>query len=548
MKIKQVTLVLLMLIVLTMIEKLNSQVQLEWAARYNSASNGNDYARAMAIDSMGNVYVTGTDADLPYGFITLKINSSGQIVWARRYSGGQAFIPVPQAISVDLNGNVYVGAEDVTYIIVSYDSIGNERWVRRHSGTAGGRSQLYDVELYRDTGSVITTVQGPVATGYVKNIGTNWDVGTVKYNTNGDVVWVRNYAPNNSDDQGGIAMATSDQTNITITGFSGYSDFLTLSYDINGNLRWAQTWNGPANNWDQANDVAVDKNGNTYVTGYSVMAPPFDDDIVTIKYDSNGTQQWIRFYDGPKDTGSYDYGEFIKTDDDGNVIVAGGEMGVSTFLDYCTIKYDSLGNQLWVRTYNGVANRSDFVEGLAVDRFGSVYVTGTADERVNFYRIHTIKYDKDGNQLWLEKYPEYNTISSPAAIIVDKNLNVYIAGTISFNPSDIIVLKYSQLTNVETILNELPEGFALYQNYPNPFNASTKIDFRLHVSGFTSLKIYDVFGREVATLVNQKKEPGEYSVGWNADGLSSGVYYYRMTVHHSPYGLKTDTKKMAVIK
>ncbi|MDI6802672.1 MAG: SBBP repeat-containing protein [Bacteroidota bacterium] len=538
----KLTLIIILLVIT--LGKINAQVTLEWVARYNSQSNGGDRAIAMAIDSIGNVYVTGTDADSPPGFVTIKVNSSGRILWARRYSGGQAFIAVPQAISVDLNGNVYVGAEDVTYIIVSYDSIGNERWVRRHSGTGGGFSVLHDVELYRDTGSVITTVQGLVATGYLKNIGTNWDVGTLKYNANGDVVWVRNYDPNNSEDEGGIAMDKNDQTNITITGFSGYRDFLTLSYDINGNLRWAQTWNGPGNNWDQANDVAVDQNGNTYVTGAAYF-DTIKQDFCTMRYDYDGNLKWVRSFNLTQYNTSY--GEFIKVDPFGNVVVAGGVQGDANSLDYCTIKYNSLGNQLWVRLYNG--GLYDRVEGLAVDRYGSVYVTGTANETYNLYKIYTIKYDKDGNQLWLEKYPYYDTISSPAAIIVDNNLYVYITGQIATPEysNDIIVLKYSQITSVEQTKDGVPEEFKLYQNYPNPFNPKTDIRFRIPDFGFVILKIYDLFGREVATVVNEKKEPGEHQVEWNAEGIASGVYFYRMTVYNGMLGTKAVTRKMVVI-
>jgi len=70
--------------------------------------------------------------------------------------------------------------------------------------------------------------------------------------------------------------------------------------------------------------------------------------------------------------------------------------------------------------------------------------------------------------------------------------------------------------------------FALMQNYPNPFNPSTSIKYQIPNSMYVTLKICDVLGREVATLVNEVKEPGMYTVHWNADGLASGVYFYRL--------------------
>lgn len=76
-------------------------------------------------------------------------------------------------------------------------------------------------------------------------------------------------------------------------------------------------------------------------------------------------------------------------------------------------------------------------------------------------------------------------------------------------------------------LTLVPTTFQLHQNYPNPFNPSTRIPFSVQVAGFTSLKVYDVLGREVATLVNENLQPGSYEVTFQADGLTSGVYLYR---------------------
>jgi rhamnogalacturonyl hydrolase YesR len=89
----------------------------------------------------------------------------------------------------------------------------------------------------------------------------------------------------------------------------------------------------------------------------------------------------------------------------------------------------------------------------------------------------------------------------------------------------------------------VPKVFALNQNYPNPFNPSTVICYQLPVAGPVSLKVYDVIGREVATLVNETKEAGSYDVTFNATKLASGVYFYRMNA-----GSYTSVKKLLVMK
>jgi hypothetical protein len=90
-----------------------------------------------------------------------------------------------------------------------------------------------------------------------------------------------------------------------------------------------------------------------------------------------------------------------------------------------------------------------------------------------------------------------------------------------------------------------PEAFALLQNYPNPFNPSTRIGFSIPVGtyGHTSLRVYDVLGREVATLVNEVKQPGSYEVTFDAEGLAGGVYLYRLTS-----GSFTETKRLMLLR
>jgi hypothetical protein len=91
--------------------------------------------------------------------------------------------------------------------------------------------------------------------------------------------------------------------------------------------------------------------------------------------------------------------------------------------------------------------------------------------------------------------------------------------------------------------NLIDKSYALYQNYPNPFNPSTNFGFRIADFGFVSLKIYDVLGNEVAVLVNEEKNAGEYKIEFDAAHLSSGVYCYKLTA-----GRFVKTKKMILIK
>jgi hypothetical protein len=89
----------------------------------------------------------------------------------------------------------------------------------------------------------------------------------------------------------------------------------------------------------------------------------------------------------------------------------------------------------------------------------------------------------------------------------------------------------------------VPDKFSLSQNHPNPFNPVTRIEYAVPDVSFVSIKVFDVLGREIITLVNGEKSPGYYNVEWNAENLTSGIYFYRMES-----GSFTDVKKMIIVK
>jgi hypothetical protein len=113
----------------------------------------------------------------------------------------------------------------------------------------------------------------------------------------------------------------------------------------------------------------------------------------------------------------------------------------------------------------------------------------------------------------------------------------------ALSDDEVVFLFNKGVTSVEDRNGQLPEAFSLLQNYPNPFNPSTTIRFSLPSSGFTSLKVYDVLGKEVATLVNGMRKAGMNSVQFNAPYSPSGIYFYTLQS-----GSFTETKKMVLVK
>jgi len=205
-----------------------------WVKRYNGPAKGDDFARAMAVDKSGNVYVTGESlgSGTYRDYATIKYSSSGNQLWAARYNGPGNRDDFARAVAVDASGNVYV-------------------------------------------------------TGYSKAPGAGYDYATIKYNSSGKQVWLKRYnGPGNGDDFAS-ALAVDGFGNVYVTGESPgsgtFRDFATIKYSSSGNQVWVKRYNGPGNGDDGAEAIAVDSGGHVCVSGYS-KGPGTGYDYAVVKY------------------------------------------------------------------------------------------------------------------------------------------------------------------------------------------------------------------------------------------------------------------------
>jgi hypothetical protein len=274
------------------------------------------------------------------------------------------------------------------------------------------------------------------------------------------------------------------------------------------------------------------------------MGSGTDFDCATIKYNTAGVQQWIQRFDGPEDWG--DSANPIAIDSLGNVFVTGSDHGTVN-RNYITIQYSSLGIQQWLSIYNGPGNGVDIPFSLTTDGVSNVYVTGYSYGNGTSSDVATIKYNSAGVQQWVQRYngPSDST-DYGSAIVVDGSGNVYVSGvsTGSTNNLDYVTIKYSQTSaGIYQTTSDIPEDYSLSQNYPNPFNPSTDISFSLPIRSFVSLKIFDLIGREVATIISEELSAGNHSRQWNAANMSSGVYFCRLQA-----GAFAQIKKLVLLK
>ena len=294
-------------------------------------------------------------------------------------------------------------------------------WVRYYNGPAG--SGDFPSAVASDWwGNVYVT-------GYSPGEGTGDDYATIKYTPGGDIVWVRRYnGPGNGNDWA-YALALDGENNVYVTGRSEGigldGDCATIKYCPNGDTAWVRRYNGPVNGNDWPWSVAVDHSGYVYLTGGSeITANTFA--CLTIKYRPDGDTAWIRTY---RQAGfGWNWAYVVASDEAGNVHVTGRcGTGSISGSDYLTIKYYPDGETAWVRTYNGPADDADYSFDLAIDHVGDVYVTGESCGDSTPENL-TIKYDRDGNELWISRIEKCQHIFGEHKVTLDESGNAYVCG------------------------------------------------------------------------------------------------------------------------
>lgn len=525
----------------------NSQVTQAWVQKYNGSGNSNDYGNIVEVDNTGNIYVTGQikGATGNYDFCTIKYNSSGIKIWEQIYNGSGNGDDIPFSMVLDKVGNLYVTGRSylqstsTDYVTIKYNSAGMIEWIQSYTSNAG--TDIAQSVAVDTLGNVYVT--GTTGATIIA------DIATIKYSSSGVQQWVQTYGNSGYIDEGRkVVVDRSGNVYVGATNglASGISDIVLIKYNSSGTLQWIQRYNGPGNDWDFVRGLALDSNGDIIISGGSTGIGT-STDYITIKYNPSGVLQWFQ-----RENGSGNRGDNVTAmivDNSNNIYVTGNSEAANGLSDFLTIKYSPSGSLLWSQRYNGNSNREDFSADIALDKSGNIYVSGMSiDTTTNFMgrNCATIKYNPAGAQQWIQKYNgNGNSNDELYSIAVDTSGGVYVTGYVTGigTAADIVTIKYSQPIGIETISNEVPSEFSLFQNYPNPFNPVTNIKFNILKTGFVSIKVYDILGNEVETLLSENKPAGSYSVSFDGNKLSSGIYFYKINI-----GDFSDTKRMVLVK
>jgi subtilisin family serine protease len=358
-----------------------------------------DYAEDAAKDADDNLYITGNQFMGGYkGWQTAKFTASGTLEWVRfNYTGNSA-----HGIDVDTNGDVYVTGS-----------------------TESGDS----------------------------------DYLTIKYDTEGNILWERVYGGKGSKAQYGADVAAGTSGEYYVTGLDSNNDWLTAKFDSAGNEIWSVKTEGGSCLMPVPTDIVLDKDGNVYVSGKYCITGTYD--YKAVKYDPDGNEIWVMTYD----TGKNDDAADIAVDDMGNVYIAGSvrqDPGNFYSNDWLTLKLDSSGNIIWTKFYGNTGD--EYAMAVEVDKSGYIYVAGHQKSTCNGFLI--TKYNPSGGVVWTEttsNTPVSPTICTPWAIKISDDYSISVAGHgyhYGGNTVDYVVLNYAQQMNIplDITTGSLPNG------------------------------------------------------------------------------------------
>jgi hypothetical protein len=502
---------------------------------------------------------------------TAKLDSAGNYLWFKEGKGvGQDY---SKGIATDYQNNIAVcgffgsatalttqfdnitltsnGARDL--FLVKYNSSGVIQWGINAGGPASN-DEAKDVAFDAAGNIYLTGVFKDSATfGSIKIIGFGGiDVFVAKYSSNGEVIWVKRAGGPKDDDASGIYVTPLGQVLVagkfdSVANFgtlnflsAGKTDGFVASYDTAGTLTNFLFGGGIDN--DACTDVISDNNGvihgigtfrGTATFGSNVLVSRGEDDIFIFK--NNG---WILQAGGIDVDKSYQ----LNLDGGNNLAITGSFkvnsiFGLDTLISSGTedIFYGKIGN-------NTVpVELSSFISEVSNNNVRLSWTTSSEKNNKGFNIEKTIADNSGlnwksigfvtGNGTTLDE-KHYSFLDNQ----VQPGRYLYRLQQVDFDGA----IEYSE--EIEAVVLS-PINFHLSQNYPNPFNPNTKIEFSIPQKGLVSLKVFDILGNEITTLLYEEKEPGVYKINFDGNSIPSGVYF----LHLNSSGF-SQVRKMSLIK
>jgi hypothetical protein len=475
-----------------------------WSRLYNIMPDL-DNARCVQQTTDGGYIVTGscvpTGEESHIDLLLFKTDPTGTMMWRKWYNKG--FVEQGASVQQTSDGGYVVGGRAVSLIGPTLDKNQSDVWVLR-------------ADSHGET--LWTKTFGGPGNDYCTCIRQTSDLGFILTGTlNGGLY---SYPPD------------------CILDFSSTENARAwlIKADSHGDTLWTRTFDPGSYGYS----VEQTPDSGFVLVGSRMSQNQLD--ILIARTNSSGQSLWTKII-GRSD--AHEFARTIRQTGDG-YIVAGhiGPIGVGA-IDALLVKTDANGEVVWSRSYGN--KLSDSGNSVEVTTDGEFIVVGIAN--ANWY-IHqgdmwVFKTDSRGDMLWervydirLNDYAWGGALTSGGGFVVTG----MVAGG-GLGDGDIWLAKFGrEVTGVEN-RSSIVSDPVLFHNYPNPFNPQTTIEYRISKTENVTLIVYDILGREVTVLVNERKPPGLYSVTVDSKGLASGVYCYRLSA-----GDYVQTRKLLLLR
>ncbi len=506
----------------------------QWNNTFGGNADDEGYSVQQTID--GGYIISGYTKSFGAGLMDvflIKADPSGNQVWSKTFGGVQD----DEGYSVlETNDGDYVvsgvtsssGAGSRDMWMIKTDPSGNLIWQKTHGGMSSDGA-WYVVQ---------TTDGGFILTGWTLSygpgaVGNAW---LVKTDSLGNQQWNKFFGGDDVDR--GYAVQQTTDGGYILTGYTdsfgaGLYDMLLIKTDSLGNAVWTKTFGGTGR--DYGYSVQQTSDGGFIVLGYTLSFGAGGDDFYLVKTDANGNEEWFKTYGGS----ASDVGFFVRQTNDGGLIMTGH-----------TLSFGSGIHDVWlIKTENIIpVEMLSFTSEVTGNDVKLFWSTATETNNSGFEIQKQVANRQSAVSKWesIGFVPGFGTTTEVHHYsFVDESLQSgnyqYRLKQVDFDGS----FTYSDIIEVEVLS---PNVFSLEQNYPNPYNPSTTIRYEIPEQSFVTIKVYDVLGNEIATLVNEEKPAGSYEVEFNiysdeGQNLVSGVYFYKLQV-----GNFIQTKKMVLLK
>jgi len=479
---------------------------------------------AVAMDSAGRICIAGPTNQMPEDIVATKLNRNGDTMWTFTYDSPQHGRDICLEAAIDPQGTLFLVGETIIehdsmihMLTLAIDSSGALKWADQYADPDSAPCMGRRIAA-GPCGKVYVT--GKSGTG---NNGPYW-VTTVCYDTSGRRDWVAEYfgqAPTWNDPTDIVADELSN-IYVCIEGDDAvrFHDYLLVKYDSNGGEKWTARYDGPAHGHDNPSRIGVDSKRNVFVTGISFGAGPSDDDWATVKYDSLGSEQWVRRLDGTAH--SWDEPEGMVVDSFGNVFVT-GYTSDSNGVNLAVAKYTPEGGTPWVTRYELGARLGTEGRDIALSEQGRIYATGAYSTTSEGGWV-TWELDSTGQVGWSDIHSvAMPYIGAPCAVIPDPDGCIYVGGCTYMTQT---VLKYA---NPQAGIATDPCGRTAGAEQRTVF---ARHSIRLCLPARTHAALADASGRTASHL-----RPGENDISH----LAPGIYFL-----HGPGVL--GTMKVVVVR